>query len=519
MKATALRIWILAGAAATFFCVRAGEGTWDVSAADFPRRTGEADDTARLQRAVDATGASGVLYLPKGVYEVSKTIMVTNAASLLLHKSATVRAIAKMDHVVHIDMSAGSMWGCWGGRSPATTYDQGLFFQGGHLDGNGLASCLYVQKYFHFTLRDVVFANGYPYGLHVGKKGAEVIANNLYFRTFKRGLAGNVALFSEGNDSQYSDLVCVDYTTGLRTLGGANTFTRFHVWGGPVPPPAPGRLPEMLENSVCFDLGGHMNTLRDCYADTGAIGFLVGGWAQQIVGCWYLNNTAFGLKDITVVKQRPDSTDVMISDGVFRGSGPESKLYEGPGCVKWRSMVYSGFKPGTELPEQIIAEPDQPQATSPDDWELITNPKNAVFTSPPGEFAKPQTARTLSIAVPRRMLAKRFPKAGPGKAFVMRIRATDDATKCFEFSFYQHDGKIWGKSHVPLTREWAEIRIPFEELHYFKHYPNMPPLAEGETPDAGKITAIRFMYGNWISEGTAAQAHGFEVGSLRIVGR
>ncbi len=132
---------------------------------------------------------------------------------------------------------------------------------------------------------------------------------------------------------------------------------------------------------------------------------------------------------------------------------------------------------------------------------------------------KPQTARALSISAPRRMFGKRFPEAGPGKAFILRVRATDDATKRLEFSFYQTDGKVWGTSQVPLTREWREIRIPYEELHYFSHYPKMPPLAEGETPDARKIHTFRFMYGNWISGGTADQAHGFEIGSLRIVGR
>lgn len=511
--------WILTLACVvTTLFAKAGEATWDVTLANFQRLAGEADDTARLQRAVDATGAGGVLYLPRGVYEVSKSIMVTNCASLLLHKSATVRAIAKMDNLLHVDMSAGSMWR-WAALRPGETYDQGLFLRGGHLDGNGLASCLYLQKYFHFTLQDVVFANGYPYGLHVGRRGAEIIANNLYFRTVKRGLAGNVALFSEGHDSQYSDLVCVDYTVGLRTTGGANTFTRFHVWGGPIPPKEPGRLPEMLENSICFDLGGHMNTLRDCYADTGATGFLVSGWAQQIVGCWYLNNPGFGLKEITVVRQHPESTDVQISDCVFRASGPQTKLYEGPGTVKWRSMVYQGFPNGTDLPEEIICEPDCPNATCADEWELVRYPGMGVFTSPAGEFAKPNTARTLSLSVPRKRIAQRFPNAGAGEAVVMRIRATDDATKCLELSLLQRDGKVWGKSRVPLTREWKELRIPFSAMPYFKHYANMPPLKEGETLDARKVTCVRLMYGNWISDGTADKTHGFEVSSLRIVGR
>lgn len=496
----------------------AGETTWDVTAADFPRRAGEADDTGRLQRAVDATGAGRVLYLPRGVYEVSKTLMVTNAASLLLHKSATVRAVAKMAHVIHIDMQAGTMWRCWGAKAlpPGEVYDQGLFFRGGHIDGNGLASCLFLQRYFHFALRDTVFVNGFPYGLHVGRWGAEIVANGLYFRTIKRGLAGNVALFSEGSDSYYTDIFAVDYTTGLRTRGGANVFTRFHVWGGPIPPVAKGRLPEMVENSVCFDLGGHLNTLRDCYADTGATGFLVSGWAHQLVGCCYYNNPGFHLKKITIVRQLPESTALQISGGVFRADGPETKLYEGPGNVEWRGMVYGGFAPGTPLPGAAVCEPDCLDAKTADAWEFVQQP--LVFTSKPGEFTHEPSARQVQAVVPRNRIAQRFPNAGAGAAFVIRLRATEDVTKRVEFSVCQTDGRIWG-TELPLTREWKELRVPFDELRYFSHYPKMPKLAPGERPDARKMTQIRFIFGKWIANGTEAKAHGFEVGSIRIVGR
>lgn len=494
---------------------------FDVSAAKFPRADGERDDAARLQRAVDATGPGGVLYLPRGEYEVSKTIFVTNGASLVLHKSATVRAVQKMDCIFHIDMKEGTMWKVSHAKPlpPGMVYDQGLLFKGGHLDGNGFASCLYLNHYFHFSLRDVVFVNGFPYGLHVGRRGAEIIANNLYFRTIKRGLAGNVALFSEGHDSQYSDLVAVDYTVGLRTTGGANSFTRFHVWGGPIPPAAPGRLPEMLENSVCFDLGGHMNTLRDSYADTGETGFNISGWGHNIVGCWFLNNTVFGMKKITLVRQHPDSRNVQITDGVFRGSGEGSVLYEGPGNISWRGMVYYGLPDEKEFPGEAVCEPDSPQVTRADDWELITRPENGMFASQPGEFAAPQSARALSVPVPARRISQRFPQAGAGKAVAMRVRATDDATKCFEFSLVQDGNKIWGKSPVPITREWREIVLPFSELKYFSHYKNMPKLKDGETPDARKIRAFRFVYGNWLTGGTADRAHGFEISSLKIIGR
>ena len=50
---------------------------WDNSLDQFPALPGEADDTARIQRAIDAT-PSGVLYVPKGLYMVSSPVVVTN---------------------------------------------------------------------------------------------------------------------------------------------------------------------------------------------------------------------------------------------------------------------------------------------------------------------------------------------------------------------------------------------------------------------------------------------------------
>lgn len=491
-----------------------GAAEYDVSVADFPRRAGETNDAARVQRAVDAAGHGSVLYFPKGLYECDRMIWVTNGTSLLLHKSATVRATAKMEHIFHVDMAKTGCW-AWGGRlKDGIAYDQNMFFRGGHLDGNGLASCLLVNHYFHFTLRDVTFVNGFPYGLHVGRSGAEIIADNLYFRTLKSGLAGNIALFSEGNDSYYSNIVVVDYTTGLKTLGGANAFHHYHVWGGPVPPPAPGRLPEMLENSVCFDLGGHMNMLRDSYADTGAIGFKVSGWGQQIVGCWFLNNTAFKLKDITVVKQDAASHDLLIADSCFRGSGEGSKLYEGPGAVVWRDMVYRGFPEGTELPAEIVTGRICDCATA-DAWEYVADVVK--FESPAGEFVKPNSARAVDVPIAGRLVSKRFPKAGPGTEVVFRIRATTAETKQIEFSLMQNNGRAWG-TNVEIGTEWREVRLPFEKLRFFSQW-GLAPLKPGEKMDARKMVTARFMYGNWISSGTADKPHGFEVSSFKIVGR
>ena len=485
---------------------------YDVSVADFPRTADESDDGARIQRAVDATGPGGVLYFPKGLYRTSRTIQVTNCASLLLHKSATIRAVKKMDNLIVIARTARSAY-----AKPGVTFDQGLFLRGGHLDGNGLATGLYLSNFFHLTVRDVVFLNCAPYGCHVGRLGCELVADNLYFRTYKSGLAGNVGLFTEGCDGYYSRIIVVDHTVGIRTTGQSNAFCQCHVWGGLVPPVANGRLPEMLENSICFDLGGMMNLLRDSYADTGATGFRVDGIFQQIVGCWFLNNTKFGLKDITIVRQTPSSTGLLVADCCFRGSGKQTKIYEGPGTVKWRDMSYNNnFADGEQMPAMIETLATC-ECKSPDEWEFVSG-GIARFESRAGEFKGKGSVpcRSLELPVKGAAVVRKFPNVGPGKELVVRIRATDEYTKCVELSVSEQGGRVWGEK-LSIGPEWRVIRLPIEKLCYFSHW-GLPPIQKGERLDARKITSLRFMYGQFLVEDTADKPHGFEVSSVRVTG-
>ena len=487
-----------------------GGAEYDLSVADFPRLAGEKDDGARIQRAVDATEPGSVLYFPKGIYKTSRTIQVTNCASLLLHKSATIRATAKMEYLLVIANTARSAY-----NRPGVTFDQGLFLRGGHLDGNGLASGLYLNNYFHLTVRDVIFVNSAPYGCHVGRLGCELVADNLYFRTYLSGLAGNVGLFTEGCDGYFSRIIVVDHTVGVRTTGQSNAFFQCHVWGGLVPPVTKGRLPEMLENSICFDLGGMMNLLRDCYADTGATGFRVDGVLQQIVGCWFLNNTKFGLKDITVVRQTPSSSGLLVADCCFRGSGPETKLYEGPGTVKWRDMSYSGFGEKEPRPAEIKTLPTC-DCASPDEWEFVSG--IARFESRAGEFKVKGScpSRSLELPVKGEAVLNKFPNVGPGKYLVVRIRATDVYTKEVEMSVSEKGRRVWGE-RLSIGPEWREIRLPIEKLRYFSHW-GLPPIQKGERLDARKITSLRFMYGQFLAGDTVDKPHGFEVSSVRVTG-
>ena len=285
----------------------AASAGWDNALDRFHALPGEPDDTARIQRAIDAT-PSGVLYVPKGLYKVSSTIVVTNLCSLDMHKSAILRAVREMPYVLKVNNGILFRGYRELPKGDDRRDDYNLFVKGGRIDGNGLAACMALDGFRHFSLRDTTFLNGRTCGLRVNGEagGYELIACNLYFKCVIPGLAGNAAVWSTGGDSHYTDCVAVDYTVGFRMgRGGSNRLTRCHVWGGPLPATKEGGEREMLKNSVNFWIDGASDTiLRDCYADTGKTGFLVDGWDTHLDGCRYFNNYHFKLDDITVIDHR-----------------------------------------------------------------------------------------------------------------------------------------------------------------------------------------------------------------------
>ena len=487
---------------------------WDKSLDEFPKLAGEADDTARIQRAVDAIGA-GVLYIPRGTYLVSSTVNVTNMCSLEMHKSAVLRAVKEMPYVVYVNPNPA-----WNALGRGARIDYNMYVCGGIIDADGLGMCMGIDGCQHYTLRDTSFVNGRVCGLRLnpaGKMFYEVVAENLYFKCVKPGLAGNAAVWSTGGDSHYTDCIVVDYTVGFRMgRGGSNRLTRCHVWGGPLPAVKPGEEREMLKDSICFWIDGAGDTiLRDCYADTGKTGFLVDGWDTHITGSRYFNNYGFKLDDITIIDHRRGR--LLVSECRFHKSNPKMRVYTGCGSVEWRNMIYAGFPATADQPGALDFEIDQECATA-DEWEFLPQGKPYVFASEPNEFKEPNACRGWGADVSLRKLAKRFPKAGPGKDLVVRARATKPDTKKVEITLRHDDGKVWG-TQIPLTPEWQDVRIPLTELHYFKHWGNLPPLEPGDRPDARHLTNFHFCFGHFTCAASCDKAQGFEIASIRITGR
>lgn len=326
------------------------DNIWDVNVSDYPRLEGETSDDKRIMRAA-ADCEGGVLYLGKGLYEIAEMLTIDNCCSLLLHKSAVLKAVKNIPYVVKIDAAASTPGikeedGHIIPSGEPDSEDWNLFFKGGVIDGAGLASCVCLNSFKHFTMKDVSMRNGLKYGLRIEDEGSmwtyELIAQNLYLKCTIPGLAGNAGISSNGGDSHFIDCIVVDYTRGIELLaGGSNRLTRCHVWGGPIPPRAEGELPEMLIDSVNYVISSGDALLTDCYADTGKTGYLVTENAR-LIGCSYYNNYTYKMDDVTVIDHR--GGQLLVSGCMFRKHSLNATIYKGDrsGLVT-RDNLLEGF--------------------------------------------------------------------------------------------------------------------------------------------------------------------------------
>lgn len=326
-------------------------GIWDRSMADYPRLGEEKSDDRRIMRAVEDC-AGGVLFFPRGVYEIAEMLVIDNCCSVLMHKSAVLKAVRAMPFVLKIDAAASypEVREHEGHLIPSDdpdAEDWNLFLAGGYVDGAGMASCVCLNSFKHFTMRDVSLRNGLRYGLRIEEEGStwtyELVAQNLYVKCTMPGLAGNAGISSNGGDSHFIDCIVVDYTRGIELLGGgSNRLTRCHVWGGPIPPRSEGELPEMLKDSINYVLSSYDAILTDCYADTGMTGFLVTENAR-LIGCSYFNNYAYKMDNVTVIDHRGGT--LFLSNCLFRKTSPNAALYRGDRTgVRSHHTILDGFE-------------------------------------------------------------------------------------------------------------------------------------------------------------------------------
>ena len=334
---------------------------YDTNLVDFPRLAEEMDDAPRIQRAIDAT-PNGILYIPKGDYEIASPLFIKNRCSLDMHPAARLIATKEMEYVLTYDGNANfhelTIY-----NDDGTIYDNlGLFIRGGDIDARGLGSCLLLANAHHYTLSNISLHNGKRYGLcvggNLGGRLYELVATNVYCKCTMSSLAGTIGIYTNEHDGHYTDCFVIDYTTGIKLVGTANRLTRCHVWGGTVPPVGKSfrewsqfygankkillenkycdevdarilayGVPEMLENSVAFEIVSGINVLDGCFADTATIGYLVHGSNNIITNSGFFNNKLMGLRGTLAIKNLSDR--LVVSNCFFTNPTGTDRFYEG----------------------------------------------------------------------------------------------------------------------------------------------------------------------------------------------
>ena len=334
---------------------------YDNNLKNFPRYLEEQDDSPRIQRAIDAT-PNGILCIPKGDYIIAKPLFIKNRCSLDMHPAARLIAVEEMDFVLTYDGN-GNWHELTIYNEDGTIFDNlGLFLRGGDIDGNGKASCLLLENAHHYTLANMTLHNGKKYGLCVGGilggRLYELVATNIYCKCNMSGLKGNVGICTNECDAHFTDCFVIDHTVGIRDNAGACRFTRCHIWGGTVPPKGKTvkewsefyggnkiklnkglynadmekaildfGVPEMLTDSVAFDLNGGITIIDGCFADTAAIGYYVKGGNNVIINSGSFNNKLMGLRNTVAIKN--ESKQLVVSNCFFVNATGTDRVYEG----------------------------------------------------------------------------------------------------------------------------------------------------------------------------------------------
>ena len=337
---------------------------------DFLRFDSDKSDSERIQRAIDAT-ENGILCIPKGDYEIADPLFIKNRCSLDMHPAARLIATEEMEFVLSYDGNANfhelTLY-----NDDGSIYDNlGLFIRGGDIDARGKASCLLLANAHHYTLSNISLHNGKKYGLcvggDVGGRLYELVANNVYCKCTMSGLSGNIGIYTNEHDGHYTDCFVIDYTTGIKLVGGANRLTRCHIWGGTIPPKGKSMkewsefygnnkkllfsgqytdevdanileygVPEMLVHSTAFDVRSGINVIDGCFADTAEIGYLIQGKDNIITNCGAFNNKLMGLRNTLAIKN--ESERLTVTNSFFTNATGTDRCYEGnPNTVMWQN--------------------------------------------------------------------------------------------------------------------------------------------------------------------------------------
>lgn len=224
------------------------------------------------------------IYFPDGVYMLSKPIDTpaepTKSVSLRLSAYAVLRAADDFEGEALVRL---------GGIFPANNTGvcgSNYSFEGGIIDGSGVASGISIESGRETKIRDVSMKNTVngiiiKYGANSGSSDADVSDVNI----IGTGRPDSCGVYCEGFDNTFTNMRIGNVFTGVYLKSGGNSLENIH--------PLYTSDYTDYENSCAFRDEGWDNLYDFCYSDQFATGFYMSDSQKNI----YSNCFAFWYSD------------------------------------------------------------------------------------------------------------------------------------------------------------------------------------------------------------------------------
>lgn len=302
-----------------------------ISVTDFGVKGDGSDETFLIENAIKNCSQK-TLYFPTGVYGISKTLIIDNQVSLELDSNAKIIALEYMDVMIE--------WGKY------NVYTEHCFITGGIVDGMGKAKTLLNLSWFrHFTLKDTVFLNSIEKGLVLRSHNedihsVEAIIDNIYFENKIVSSYNAIALIVNTTDSHISNVIVINYSTGVEVNGAGNRFYRVHPWV---------THQSILNASKSFIINASNNTVTECLADSTAIGYEINKDCRILNSGYYCNRKYIPSK-IQIFKYHTTNNPVLTVDNClfdFEETVDNAEFINNECCnekVVFTNCVYNNIK-------------------------------------------------------------------------------------------------------------------------------------------------------------------------------
>lgn len=377
------------------------------------------------------------IYLPSGLYGISRTYYIVNNNNLELESNAEIRALDYMDFLV-----------CYNKNDTLTTNSRYRYIRGGKFNGNFKVNIAIITlKACNLTLiEDCVLLNSLKYGFK-GKANSNTSVGgtrlkHLYVQNYQP-ITNSYGIYIDTNDGNYCDIVVRNFETAFYSICGF--FDRCHGWI---------ENSSLLENSVFFESNAGLNNLSNCYADTYRISIKSNSSYVQVSNFMSLWNTDIYTAEL--IEQYP-ITIFQHNGGYFVVNGANIKNYNPIKVELVNNYSANDNMNGLVFSSTATANLDITNATS-DKFDFVHGlpySQNADITYEPGFYGT--LANTANIPVAKRgyMIVVTVPG---GNYRIIQNNVTDNISSILQIYYNYADNVIYFREFVNQTwSEWKQI--------------------------------------------------------------